>query len=130
MSPRPSRDVSPEIEDALDDRWTREPTTLSRALFYVVLAMLGLVGMARLTGHMNLVHANADLIAMIAGGTGLVWTYGDIRRGVTRFGHQGYWEVRRDEHPVWFRVVTSVYVLGFVILLVGGLAHRMGWIAL
>ena len=88
--------------------------------------MVGLVGLARLTDHMDLVYANADLLAMVAGIAGLSLTFQDTQRGVTRFGHHGYWEVRRDEHPVWFRVVTAVYVLGFVILLVGG-RWRIGW---
>lgn len=130
MNPSTPGEFGPEVEDALDDRWTYEQTFLGRALFYVALGMLALVGVARLTGHMDLVHRNADLMAIVAGVAGLVWTRRDVQRGVTRFGHHGYWEVRREEHPVWFRLLTTLYALCFVLLLVGGVAHRLGWLTL
>ena len=49
---------------------------------------------------------------------------------MTRVGHQGYWEVRRDEHPVGFWSLIVLYGLGFVGMLVGGVAHRAGWLTL
>lgn len=121
-----TRRRDPDLEDALDDRWSREDGPLSRSLFFVVLATLGLVGVARLTGRMELVNANIDLIAAICGFAGLVWTTQSARRGVTRFGHQGHWEVRREEHPVFFWILIVVYTTGFVGATAAGLLHRIG----
>lgn len=130
MTERERDGIDFEVEEALDDRWTSEPSHLDRVLFYLVLATLGAVVLAESTGHMELVRRHMDLIALVAGVAGVVWTARDTRRGVTRFGHQGHFEVRRDEHPVGFWVLIVTYTLAFVGMAVAGLGLSLGWITL
>jgi len=79
---------------------------------------------------MELVTRHMDLIALVAGVAGVVWTAPDTRRGVTRFGDQGHFEVRRDERPIAFRVLIVTYNLAFVGMAVVGFGLSLGWITL
>lgn len=124
------RGAAGEVQEAIEDRFGGEPGPADRVLFYVALAMLGGVALAEMTGHMELVEANADLLAVVFGITGMGWMPRRARVGVIRVGWRGHPTVRRDEHPAGFWALWSFYLLCYVGLVVGGTAHRLGWLEL
>lgn len=129
MTP-PAEGPDGEVRDAIPDRFTAETTPLGRVMFWVVLAMLGAVGLARLTGHGDLAAENADLMAVVAGLAGIAWLPRMIRVGEIRIDRKGHWTVRRDERTALFWTLVVLYGLGFLGFVLAGWLHRTGRLTL